>query len=164
MRQQTVSSLSVTNKANISISKLHHLSYVNLVQLHSWFLFTISYFCLKIILNFHQQYDWARRTSRQTKFSLNEIRNLEVLNKDCQFSRLVWTKWSIPWSRVLEKVLFSQLLEKLPAFYGTQSFITMFTRACHFSLSVARWIKPSLYLFKTHFNIILLIVPLTAGA
>jgi hypothetical protein len=41
-----------------------------------------------------------------------------------------------PWSRVLpEKLTRPKLLKKFPAFYGTQSFITAFTRARHLSLS-----------------------------
>jgi len=33
----------------------------------------------------------------------------------------------------LEKLIVTQLV-KLPAFYGTWRFITMFTRACHWSI------------------------------
>jgi hypothetical protein len=41
-----------------------------------------------------------------------------------------------PWSRVdLEKLTGSQRVKKLPAFYGTERFITAFTSACHLSLS-----------------------------
>jgi hypothetical protein len=40
------------------------------------------------------------------------------------------------WSKVLlEKPVFTQLVKKFPAFYGTCRFITMLTRACHWSLS-----------------------------
>jgi hypothetical protein len=40
-----------------------------------------------------------------------------------------------PWSRVLpEKLTCLKLLKKFPAFYGTQGFITAFTRACHLFL------------------------------
>jgi hypothetical protein len=47
-----------------------------------------------------------------------------------------------PWSRVpLEKPKVIQLVNKFPAFYGTRRFITVFTRACHWSLSWARWIQ-----------------------
>jgi len=35
----------------------------------------------------------------------------------------------------------TQLVQKIPAFYRNQSFITMFTRACHCSISWARWIQ-----------------------
>jgi hypothetical protein len=34
-----------------------------------------------------------------------------------------------------EKLIITQLLRKYPAFYGTQRFITVFTGACHWSLS-----------------------------
>jgi len=40
-----------------------------------------------------------------------------------------------PWSRVLlEKLIISQLVKKLFAFYGTRMFITVFTSARHLSL------------------------------
>jgi len=43
-----------------------------------------------------------------------------------------------PWSRVfLEKLTGPQLVKKFPAFYGTQRFLTVFTRASHLSLSWA---------------------------
>jgi hypothetical protein len=43
---------------------------------------------------------------------------------------------SNPWRRVpLEKLIVPKLVTKFPAFYGTQRFITMFTRAHHLSLS-----------------------------
>jgi hypothetical protein len=42
----------------------------------------------------------------------------------------------IPWSRVLlEKLTDTQLVKKLPAFYGTERFITVFTSVRHLSLS-----------------------------
>ena len=41
-----------------------------------------------------------------------------------------------PWSKVLlEKLTGSQLVKKLPTFYGTRRFITAFTRARQLSLS-----------------------------
>jgi hypothetical protein len=41
-----------------------------------------------------------------------------------------------PWSKVLpEKLKRPELLKKFPAFYGTQRFITAFTRARHLFLS-----------------------------
>ena len=47
-----------------------------------------------------------------------------------------------PWSRVLpEKLKRPNLLNKFPAFYGTQRFITVLTRARHLSLSRARLIQ-----------------------
>jgi len=45
-------------------------------------------------------------------------------------------------SRVLlEKLIVTQLVKKLPVFYGTRRFITVFTRACHKCLSWARCIQ-----------------------
>jgi len=44
-----------------------------------------------------------------------------------------------PWSRVLfEKLIGSQVVKTLPAFYGNLRFITAFTSARHLSLSWAR--------------------------
>jgi len=41
-----------------------------------------------------------------------------------------------PWSRVLlEKLVVTQLVKKYYYFYGTRRFITVFTRALHWSLS-----------------------------
>ena len=48
-----------------------------------------------------------------------------------------------PWSRVLlEKLTGSQLVKKLPAFYGTRRFTTAITSARHLSLSWASSIQP----------------------
>jgi hypothetical protein len=58
---------------------------------------------------------------------------------------------------LIEKPLVAQLLQNFSTFYGTQRFITMFTRVRHRNLSWARWIQsisPS-HLSKIHFNIIL---------
>jgi hypothetical protein len=42
---------------------------------------------------------------------------------------------------LLEKLLIVQLLKNFPAFYGARKFITMFTRALHWSLSWPRSIQ-----------------------
>jgi hypothetical protein len=47
----------------------------------------------------------------------------------------ILTKQLTPWSRVLEKLTVTQLVKKFPTFYGTQMFITVSTRAYHWSLS-----------------------------
>jgi hypothetical protein len=44
---------------------------------------------------------------------------------------------------LLEKLIFAQLVEKFPAFYGTQRYTAVFTTACHWSISWARWIQPT---------------------
>jgi hypothetical protein len=52
------------------------------------------------------------------------------------------TRMTTPWHRVLlEKLMVTQLVNKFQTFYGTQRFITMFTRICHQSLLCARWIQ-----------------------
>ena len=48
----------------------------------------------------------------------------------------------VPWSKVLpQKLTISQIVKKLPAFYGTRRFITAVTSARHLSLSWARSIQ-----------------------
>jgi hypothetical protein len=42
---------------------------------------------------------------------------------------------------LLQKLTVSYLLKKLPAYYGTQMFITVLRRVNHLSLSWARWIQ-----------------------
>jgi hypothetical protein len=52
------------------------------------------------------------------------------------------THFLTPWSTVLlEKLTGSQLVKKIPTFYGTRRFITAFTSARHLSLSGARSIQ-----------------------
>jgi hypothetical protein len=48
---------------------------------------------------------------------------------------IIPAKQLAPWNIVAEVV------KKLPAFYGSQRFITMFTRDCNWSISWARWIQ-----------------------
>ena len=70
-----------------------------------------------------------------------------------------------PWSRVLlDKLTSSQLLKKLPSFYGTRRSITAFTSTRHLPLSWASSIQsipPTSHFLKTHLNIIL---PSTPGS
>jgi hypothetical protein len=40
-----------------------------------------------------------------------------------------------PWNEILEKLIATQLVKEFSAFYGTRSFITVFTRASYWSLS-----------------------------
>lgn len=55
---------------------------------------------------------------------------------------LVLNKWLTPWSTVLiEKLLVLQVVKKSPAFYGTLSFITVFTTAINLSQIWARSIQ-----------------------
>jgi len=51
-------------------------------------------------------------------------------------------QWTHIKSRILHmKLIVTQLIKKFPTFYGTHKFITLFTRACLWSLSWARWIQ-----------------------
>jgi len=40
---------------------------------------------------------------------------------------------------LVEQLTITVLVKRFPAFYGTQRFITLFTRSCHQSLSWAIW-------------------------
>jgi hypothetical protein len=52
-----------------------------------------------------------------------------------------WHSSLTPWNRVvLEKLIVTQLVKEFNAFYETRRFITVFTRACHWSLFWARCI------------------------
>jgi hypothetical protein len=52
------------------------------------------------------------------------------------------TNQPTPWRSVLlEKLPVGQLLKNFPAFYGTQRFISVVTRALHWSLSWSTWIQ-----------------------
>jgi len=61
--------------------------------------------------------------------------------KQNQLTNRIRTNKLTPWSRVLlEKLIATQLLKKLPTFYATQRFISVFTRALKWFLSWARYI------------------------
>jgi len=67
--------------------------------------------------------------------------------------------WLSPWYRVLfQNTIPPQLVKKFPEMYGIRTFITLFTKALHFSMFWARSIQylPLSYFIKIHFNIILL--------
>jgi len=49
------------------------------------------------------------------------------------------------WIRVLEKLVVAWLFKKLHAMYWTPRFIIIFTRACHWRLSLAKWIRSATY-------------------
>jgi hypothetical protein len=56
----------------------------------------------------------------------------------CSRAYLLSYSWS--WA-LLEELPILQLLKNFPEFYGTWRFVTVFTRALHWSLSWARWIQ-----------------------
>jgi hypothetical protein len=49
--------------------------------------------------------------------------------------------YSLSGKILLEKLTVTKLVKKFPTFYGTRSFITMFTAARHWFISLARWIQ-----------------------
>ena len=57
------------------------------------------------------------------------------------FKHAIHTYLLASWSRVLENVTSSELVKKIPTFYGTLRFITASTRSHHLSLSWARSIQ-----------------------
>jgi len=60
-----------------------------------------------------------------------------------------------PRSRILlEKLTVNQPAKKFITFYGTQRFITVFTRARHWSLSYVKCAQCTLYFLKINSNII----------
>jgi len=64
--------------------------------------------------------------------------------------------WPTTFSRFLETILFSQLIKKSRAFYGTIRFITVFTRAHRLFISWAIWTQttPSPYVYFGAFLIL----------
>ena len=88
-----------------------------------------------------------------------------------QYTRCFWpshfdatvTYLLTTWNRVLEKLTGSQLVKKLPEFYGTRRFITMFTRGCCLSIliQINSVHSSTSHCLKIHFNIIL---PSTHGS
>jgi len=64
-----------------------------------------------------------------------------LASSDIVYMKYLLTFLLIPWNRVLlEKLISSQLVKKLPAFNGTQRFITAFTSSlswtpCHHSMA-----------------------------
>jgi len=53
-----------------------------------------------------------------------------------------------------EKLIVAQLAKTFPSFYGTRRFITVFTTACHWTLSWSGWSSPHPHtLFKVYVTI-----------
>jgi len=67
--------------------------------------------------------------------------SVQNLLSSCPLSKTLINQ-PTPWSSVLlEKLIVTQPVEKLPPFYGTWRFITVFTRAYHWFLSWTRCIQ-----------------------
>jgi hypothetical protein len=85
-----------------------------------------------------------------TGMALSYLKTLEETEWVCEASRgsaVCSTKrrnkvFLTPWNwALLEKPPVVQLLKNVPAFYGTRTFITAFTRASHWALSWARSVQ-----------------------
>jgi hypothetical protein len=71
----------------------------------------------------------------------------------CRWRRHTGTAEVTPWGTLLLKELIvAQLVNEFPAFYLTQRFITVFTRACHWNLPRARSIQSTPSFSKFYFN------------
>jgi hypothetical protein len=93
-----------------------------------------------------------------TVWTSNPTKYLRLETCYCFFNkkRVLSISLTHSWSwALLEKLSIMQLLKNFPAFYATWRFITVFTRALHWSLFWARSIQsiPS-YLSQIHFNIV----------
>jgi hypothetical protein len=91
-------------------------------------------------------------------FSSKSFIHLSMFPIDSHRTRcqVTHTKWSLSKLRtvpnqttivsmdlsLLEKLPVAQSLKIFPTFYGTRRFVTVFTRALHWSLSWARWSSP----------------------
>jgi len=75
--------------------------------------------------------------------TLNSKRKEGVLNGAVPF---ILTYLLIPWSRVLlEKLIGSQIVKKLPTFYGNRSFITAFITLIVHNISPRTWFAADIY-------------------
>jgi hypothetical protein len=81
--------------------------------------------------------DLTRECDRQGLCPLEKCSEVITLcNAKCHRGKLLLGDLLTPCSGVLlEQLIVSQLVKKLPAFCGTKRFITTFTSACHLSLS-----------------------------
>ena len=101
---------------------------------------------------------WSRRSRAIPLLPLWAVRPVQSLSA-C--TRVHVTTLFSPWSRVLENLTGSQPVKTVPTIYGTQRFITAFTRVLHLSIfwgTSMQFMSPSHFL-KIHLNVILLSTP-----
>jgi hypothetical protein len=88
-------------------------------------------FATFVIVNIYQNGSYRIYVVFMTYFYKKNLRKC-ISAAIVSLSRL--TDWMTSWSRgPLEKLIVTQLVKKFPAFYGTRRFITVFTRAHHWS-------------------------------
>ena len=88
---------------------------------------------------FHFIYFKVCKTKDSIQLELSGWNSSRTVSPCLFFDKTVTKQYLLtPWGRVLlEKLTGPQLVKKFPAYYGTQRFITAFTRASHLSLSWA---------------------------
>jgi len=74
---------------------------------------------------------WKSQISHFWQYVINSRKRAII--EALMFSKLDLTPWS---SVILDKLTVTQIVKKFPAFYWTPRFITVFTRARHWSLSL----------------------------
>jgi hypothetical protein len=86
---------------------------------------------------FHLALKYAIRKvqENQVELKLNGTHHLLVYADDVSLLEDNIDAYLLMKLTLLEKLPLVQLLKNFPAFYGTQTFITVFTRAFHWSLS-----------------------------
>jgi hypothetical protein len=94
----------------------------------------------KYIVNYEQSYQLYFLVSliQEQEITLERYLHGENAKCDCISSRRasVSTRTLTPWCRTLfEKLIVTQLSKNIPLSYGTQKFITVFTKARHWTLS-----------------------------
>jgi hypothetical protein len=93
----------------------------------------------------------------QASNSITKTNTMFVISSYFTVMKLTVDNWRHGTESFLRSEESAQLVYKFPVSYGTRRFITVFTRARHWSLHTARWIQstPSNCFPKIRFNIIL---------
>jgi hypothetical protein len=72
----------------------------------------------------------------------NNALRFSLVSVQCISREVTLRNWLTPWSKVLlEKLIVTQLVNKFPAYYGTQRFSTVFRIVHHWLLFWPRWIQ-----------------------
>ena len=93
---------------------------------------TVNYFRSVVIPS---QYSVGRLCGSNGKALSFAVSSNSILLSEYTPYTMNFTYLLTPWSRVLQKPISSQVVEKFPAVYGTRRFITLLTSVRHLSLS-----------------------------
>jgi len=113
---------------------------------------TYGCLCRRIAVAWFRKITWWCRCE-ELKCATNSVSKSLRCQTICRYISI--SKQLTPWNRVLEKLIVTKLIKKYPAFYGTRRYITVFTRARHWSLSWTRRIQstpspPSVLILSSH--------------